>query len=113
MSLTNRTEPAGSQNRWSLALRLTLWYAGTAFLLLLAATGFLYHALGESLAGADDQYLSERVAFLRELLRDHADDYEELRREVQGTEVRDPHSRMLARIVTGTNEGCVRRSGGR
>jgi two-component system, OmpR family, heavy metal sensor histidine kinase CusS len=104
MSLTNRTEPAGSQNRWSLALRLTLWYAGTAFLLLLAATGFLYHALGESLAGADDQYLSERVAFLRELLRDHADDYEELRREVQGTEVRDPHSRMLARIVTGTNE---------
>jgi hypothetical protein len=39
----------------SLALRLSAWYAGSAFLLLLAGTSFLYWELVQSFDTEDDQ----------------------------------------------------------
>ena len=47
---------------WSLALRLTLWYAGSAFALILVATGYLYWALVQQLDEEDDEWLAGKVA---------------------------------------------------
>jgi len=69
----------------SLALRLSAWYAGSAFLLLLAGTGFLYWELVQSSNAEDDQSLSEKANTLSELLRQH--DFRTLNWEVQGVEV--------------------------
>jgi two-component system, OmpR family, heavy metal sensor histidine kinase CusS len=95
----------------SLALRLTLGYAGFCCLLLLVATGFLYYALHESLTEDDRHFLTERVSFLRGLLRDHPDDREELRREVQGIEAGLPNSRLLTRVLPNGNEPPLEASG--
>jgi len=67
----------------SLALRLTAWYAGSAFLLILLATGFLYHVLVANLDREDDQFLTDKVQFLSTLLSAHSDDPRALRQEVE------------------------------
>src|SRR5262249_19727964 len=54
---------------WSLAARLTAWYAATAFLVVLVATGFLYRALASNLESEDEQYLADKVRGLRVALR--------------------------------------------
>ena len=46
---------------WSLAVRLTLWYAGSAFALVLVATGYLYLALVRQLEEEDGEWLAGKV----------------------------------------------------
>ena len=77
--------PAGGRVKgpWSLAARLTAWYAGSAFALVLVATGFLYWALAASLDREDDASLADKVILLRALLRDRPDDAAGLRQEVE------------------------------
>jgi two-component system heavy metal sensor histidine kinase CusS len=53
---------------WSLAARLTAWYAGSAFGLVLVTTGFLYWALVQNLDREDELALQEPVRNLRTLL---------------------------------------------
>jgi two-component system heavy metal sensor histidine kinase CusS len=77
---------------WSLAGRLTAWYAGSAFALVLAATGFLYWALAAHLDRQDDQFLVEKVHSLEAILRDRPRDTATLRREAQ-------EDRISARIL--------------
>jgi two-component system heavy metal sensor histidine kinase CusS len=74
---SDSSRPSGS-----LAFRLTLWYASSGFLLILLASGFLYYVLGANLDREDDQFLADKVQFLRTLLRDHADDARALQQEV-------------------------------
>ncbi len=62
--------PAPRPPRWSLAARLTLWYAASSFVLLAASTGFLYWSLNHRLELEDDQFMAEKVKFVRALLRD-------------------------------------------
>ena len=66
----------------SLALRLSAWYAVSAFLLLIAGTGFLYWELVQSSNVEDDQYLSEKANTLRKLLNEG--DSRTLKWEVEG-----------------------------
>lgn len=70
---------------WSLAARLTAWYAVTAFCLVLAATGFLYLVLVESLDHEDDEVLADKVRVLRATLRNRPGDVVAIRQEVEGT----------------------------
>ena len=53
----------------SLVLRMTAWYAGSALVMILAATGFLYWQLATSFDAEDRRTLSNSVADLRLLLR--------------------------------------------
>jgi len=53
---------------WSLAARLTAWYAGSAFALVLVTTGFLYWALVQNLDREDEQALRAPVRDMRALL---------------------------------------------
>lgn len=50
---------------WSIALRLTIWYAATAFLLLAGVAWVQYRTLAADLAGEDDQLLLETLAAAR------------------------------------------------
>lgn len=59
------TIPKISLPPWSLALRLTVWYAATAFLLVAGAAWVQYRTLSDDLAGEDDQLLLETLAITR------------------------------------------------
>src|SRR5262245_62062981 len=59
---------SGRHSAWSLAARLTAWYAGSAFALVFATTGFLYWTSIRNLDRADDQLLGTRVRELRKVL---------------------------------------------
>lgn len=81
-----------------LALRLAAWYAGSAFFLLLACTGFLYWKLVQSSDAEDDQYLAEKANTLRELLHEH--DFRTLKWEVEGESTARPAVLVLSRVST-------------
>jgi two-component system heavy metal sensor histidine kinase CusS len=68
---------------WSLAARLTAWYSGSAFALILAATSFLYWASVRNLDHQDDQLLGDRVRVLQTVLPKTPDDTAEIHREVK------------------------------
>ncbi|MBI1917988.1 MAG: heavy metal sensor histidine kinase [Planctomycetes bacterium] len=62
---------------------MTVWYAVSAFTLVLTATGFLYWALVTNLDREDDQFLADKVHVLRAVLRDRPADAAALRQEVE------------------------------
>lgn len=53
----------------SIVVRMTAWYAGSALILILAATGFLYWVLATSFDAEDRHALANTVTDLRLLLR--------------------------------------------
>src|SRR5437588_112281 len=71
MSSAATTERRGPR---SLAIRLTVWYAGAAFLLILLATGALYAALAAHLDEEQDELLADKVRILTVLVRDRGED---------------------------------------
>jgi two-component system heavy metal sensor histidine kinase CusS len=73
----------GPVRAWSLAARLTAWYAGSAFALVLAATGFLYWASVHNLDLQDDRVLADRVRELRAEMVNRSGDRAALHHEVE------------------------------
>lgn len=86
-------------SRASLAARLTLWYALSAFLLILAATGYLYWALARNLDREDDGAMLDQIQILRILLRDHPEDSAAIRQEVELESGARQHTQMFIRIL--------------
>src|SRR5947209_3009234 len=80
MSWRSGREP---RRPWSLAARLTAWYAGSAFALVLAATAVLYWALVQNLDREDAQELGGQVRVLRAVLRGGPADPASVRREAE------------------------------
>jgi two-component system heavy metal sensor histidine kinase CusS len=96
-----RFDGAGSsavRKPWSLAARLTAWYAGSAFLLILAATGFLYWALVTHLARGDDQFLADKVHILRVFLREKPHDITPLKQEAEWEWAASQNAQFYVRI---------------
>src|SRR5947209_19269850 len=60
MSSTTAADPPPGRP-WSLAARLTAYYAASAFALVLLATGYLYWAMVTNVDREDDQLLADRV----------------------------------------------------
>jgi two-component system heavy metal sensor histidine kinase CusS len=89
-----------SARRGSLAARLTLWYALSAFLLILGATGYLYAALAKNLAREDDGTILDQIHILQLLLRDHPDDAAAIRQEVEVESSARQHARLFIRILS-------------
>ena len=85
----------------SLAARLSAWYAASAFLLILVATGLLYWALVRSFNRQDDLYLAEKIAILRTLLQDPSQQLATLRWEVEEESAGHPSVRVLSRVNAG------------
>src|SRR5712691_6336221 len=97
MSSTSRID-AGAPG-WSLAARLTVWYAGSAFLLVVGATVVLYWALFSNLDREDDQFLEDKVRALATLLRAGPTDSAALQREVAGSPAARESSTIFVRIL--------------
>ena len=53
------SNPAPERRPWSLAARLTVWYAAVTFALVLAATGYLFWALARNMDREDDQFIED------------------------------------------------------
>lgn len=88
-----------SRSSWSLAARLTAWNAGSAFALILAATGFLYWALARSLDREDDHQLADRVRVLRDVLADRPGDVAVVKEEIEGAGASRQHTKVFVRLL--------------
>lgn len=108
MSPKNVLEPAAS---WSLAARLTAWYAGSAFLLILAATGFLYWALVSNLDREDDQFLADKVHILRLFIREKPHDITPLVQEAEWEWAASQHAQLSVRILDADGRAVVETPG--
>jgi two-component system heavy metal sensor histidine kinase CusS len=84
---------------WSLAARLTAWYAGSAFALVLACTGLLYVALARSLDRDDDDSLADKVHALRAALRGRPGDGAALRHEAEAALEGRQLSKVYVRVL--------------
>lgn len=71
------------KSRWSLAFRLTAWYAAASLLLLLAATGILYWALVVNLQRNSTLFLADKVHVVTTLLLERPNDWDGLKEEVE------------------------------
>lgn len=91
--------PRPAKASWSLAARLTAWNAGSAFVLILAATGFLYWALGRSLDQEDDNQIADQVRVLRDLLADRPGDLEAVRQEAEQEFLSRQHTQVYVRLL--------------
>ena len=98
-----------SERPRSLALRLSAWYAWSAFLLLAAGTGFLYWELVQSSNAEDDQYLAEKVNTLKKLIGEG--DFRTLKWEVDGESSVRPAVEVLSRVFTGDGRILYESSG--
>lgn len=83
----------------SLATRLSLWYGISTFLLLALASGFLYWALVTNLDREDDEFLADKVRFLRQLLSKEPADADMLREEVQWEPAARQHGQVYVRVL--------------
>jgi two-component system heavy metal sensor histidine kinase CusS len=72
---------------WSITRRLTILYALSTVTMLLVATGILYWVLVSDLAKANNQFLKDKIQVLRAILREHPDEPEGLREEVNSAGV--------------------------
>jgi two-component system heavy metal sensor histidine kinase CusS len=96
---------------WSLAARLTAWYAGSAFLLILGATGFLYWVLGTNLDREDDQFLADKVHLLRKLLRERPDDIKSIEREAEEEWAARQYAQVFVRILDSNGRSVLETPG--
>jgi two-component system heavy metal sensor histidine kinase CusS len=96
---------------WSLAARLSAWQAGSAFALVLAATGYLYWASVSNLDREDDQLLGDRVRVLRAVLQNQPGDTTALRREVDEEWEAHQRTQVHMRIIVGGGQALIETPG--
>src|SRR5262249_29105404 len=77
----------------------TAWYAGSAFLLILAATGFLYWALVTTLDSEDDQNLEDKVHILRVFISERPHDAATLKQKAQWESTASNHAQSHMRTL--------------
>jgi two-component system heavy metal sensor histidine kinase CusS len=88
-----------SRRPWSLAARLTAWYAGSAFLLVLSATAYLYWAMIASLDREDDQLLAQKIHIIRRVLRERPNNAAALKQEVEWQRVGGQQIAIMVRVL--------------
>lgn len=84
---------------WSLAARLTAWYAVSAFLLVVGATIFLYWILVANLGRKDELMLANKVHILRKVLSDRPEELAALRQEVEYQRNERGRMTILVRVL--------------
>jgi two-component system heavy metal sensor histidine kinase CusS len=107
----SQASATSSARTWSLAARLTAWYAGSAFALVLTATGFLYLASVRNLDLEDDQALGDRVRAVRAVMLQRPDDRAAMRQELEEEWEAHERTRVHLRIVDGDGKVFVETPG--
>lgn len=96
---------------WSLAARLTAWYAGSAFVLLVAAVGFLYWMLARGLDRQDDDQMADQVRVLRDLLAERPGDLVAVRQEAEQEFQSRQHTQVYVRLLDANGKVLVETPG--
>ena len=104
-------DQVADRSTWSIASRLTLWYATSAFLLVAIATGILYWVLVTNVDREDDQFLVDTVQILRGLMRERPEDVAALRQEVEWEGATRRYARLFVRIVDAEGRTVVETPG--
>lgn len=94
----------GDRRPLSLAVRLTLWYAAAAFLLVVVATGFLYLGLVETLDREDDEFLIEKARAVMRVLQSQPGKLDALQQEVTAGGGDKEAGRVFARVILASGE---------
>src|SRR5580698_5941930 len=84
---------------WSLATYLTLWYALSAFALVLVATGYLYWALANNLDREDDQFLADRVREVTPALESSPPDRAAIAKAINGSGLQSEAGQIMVRVT--------------
>ncbi len=95
----------------SIASLLSVWYAGSAFLLLAGGTGFLYFALTRSFDRENTEYVTEKTRTLETLLREHPGQQATVQWEVQGESLAHPSIRVFSRVLGADRKVLVETAG--
>jgi two-component system heavy metal sensor histidine kinase CusS len=98
MSSKNATDHAG-ERPWSLAVRLTAYYAASAFLIVALATGFLYWAMVRNVDLEDDHTLADRVRLVQSILHAVPFDESAFRQEVNESWQAGQHTVVFIRVI--------------
>ena len=102
------TKPGKS---WSLARRLSVWYALSAFLLLVIATGLLYWGTARRFNQENDQYLEKKRSTLEGLLHDSSRQMATVRWEVEEESLTSPSVRVLSRVQNAAGQVLLETNG--
>src|SRR5947208_4387748 len=92
---------------WSLSARLTAWYAGSAFALVLAATGFFYWSSVRNLDRQDDGLLGDRARVLQNVLVTQQGNIPALRHEVEEEWEAHQRTEIHVRVLDGNGNAVV------
>jgi two-component system heavy metal sensor histidine kinase CusS len=112
MSSKTGVEPGPRVRRpWSLAARLTAWYAVSAFALVLVVTSYLYWALAASLDHEDDTTLARKVQVVRAVLRSRPGDLAAMRQEAEPGGEGGPHATVYVRLLDEGGRAAVETPG--
>ena len=84
---------------WSLADRLTAWYALTSLLLIFCTAALLYWALTANMRRDDDLFLADKVHVLRAILRDRPNDVSALKEEVELESAARRYEQFYIRLI--------------
>lgn len=98
-SSTAPDAPPAPRPSWSLAVRLTAWYAGAAFVLVVAVVGVLYWVLARSLDRQDDNQIGDQVRVLRDLMAERPGDLVAVRQEAEQEFQSRQHTQVYVRVL--------------
>src|SRR5262245_33057644 len=100
MSSKSETEPRAARP-WSLAIRLTAYYAGSAFLIVAVATGYLYWAMARNVDLEDDRTLADKVRLVQSIMQAAPLDVPAIEQEANESWQASQHTMVFIRAIAG------------
>jgi len=88
-----------ARRSWSLAIRLTTWYAIASLVLTVSITGLLYWVLAARIARSEDLFLADKIHVLRAILHDRPEDIGGLKEEVELESAARRYAQFYARLL--------------
>lgn len=96
---TAERSPAARSGGWSIAFRLAWAYSGGSVLLFGALGAFLYHELRQSLQAEGRAVLADKVAVLREIIRERPHNRAALKEEIEWESAARKHATYYGRLL--------------
>lgn len=110
-SKTDHNHEALRPRGWSLAGRLTAYYAGSAFAIVFLATGYLYWAMVRNVDLEDDRLLADRARLLQSIVESEPFDRAAIQQEVDEAWQAQQNTHIFIRLIDGSG-GLITESRG-
>ena len=96
-----------SKRRWSLAMRLTMWYAGSTFAIVVATTAILYWAFVSNIDRQDDQFLIDEAHIIQDLLVERPEYIDAIRQEIEWEAAARRYAKVYERLLDSNGQTIV------